>query len=1159
MKARFLALAALVLGMVSCQQEFDGAAQVGGEVDFQLQVAAPELSTRADGDERNGHDSAYGAIDYLTDWSEVDLRYTLEVYDVIRNEAGEVVSLSETPVKDRMVQVVGEYKPVSFDLRLVPNREYRFVVFADFVDADGNGKHHLIGETLQNIEVVNDGINDECTDAYFATKDITITNSAAQPMVLKRPYGKVRVIATDLAELNLNVNPGEVVVEYEAAHVAGFNAVTGEIDATTVWTSTTYGCPYAETVSKETLADHYYTEGYDEMVENGRHTHMTLFTDYILANESQEAIHFTMTVNDKAGQKIKTTEFYTDIPVQRNHLTTIIGNVLTTATEINVTIDDNFAGPENIVNAVEVYDAADLQEAINEATSETHIVLTGNIDLNDLVGLTRAEAPATITVPNGKVVTIDLGGYTLTATDTTAKNYSAIDNRGTLTVMNGTISVTATIDSDWNRYSAVLANNPGGNLTVDGVTLQHNGGTDMAYGIDNLTNGKGTYAVTTIKNSTIKSTYRAVRQFLNGVEATNEMYVKAGAKLYGDNKSIFFHDPSKSANTGKLVVEEGAELYGDVYLFVTAGSTEWPVEVSIAASTLKGESKVTSGNVPAGYAVYEKDGNWVAEKGVEENGDKVSLSNIGGLKWLAEKVNAGDTFEGKTVVLAADIDLKNENWTPIGYWETFNGTFDGKNHTISNLKHHGTEEDCYVGLFGYTENATIKNLTINNVDLKLVANNEWAGGHMGALVGNIDGNTVIENIKVTGDVKIEGDLEKAGAGRIGGVVGGNVAKVSFKDVVVNANKGSFVQGNSSIGGIAGQLQGETTFVNCSSNIDVTAQQFYAGGIIGLAYRITSFENCSASGNISVLAGRSGNNNDLYRVGGIAGGWDEDDNGEYILPLVNCSTTCVLTGKSADGRTATAFDCGGFVGRGYGAMVGAMVSVNGTVYEYAGEGVYKIGDSYVVNTGDALVAALAQKYDVTFGQDLKIDPANMSNAYGKTGVLVYDGQTIDGAGHKLDVKGAGGTWDSGICTSGGLIKNIWVTGSFRGVFVKGATHVEKVVLDNVRIEGTTYTISCDQASGQGLEATNSIFRGWTSYAKTIGNVKFDGCTFGAGNGYNFSRPYAPTEYVNCNFEAGHAIDPRAAVTFENCTFNGVALTAENLSTLVTSNLANASVK
>ena len=75
--------------------------------------------------------------------------------------------------------------------------------------------------------------------------------------------------------------------------------------------------------------------------------------------------------------------------------------------------------------------------------------------------------------------------------------------------------------------------------------------------------------------------------------------------------------------------------------------------------------------------------------------------------------------------------------------------------------------------------------------------------------------------------------------------------------------------------------------------------------------------------------------------------------------------------------------------------------------------------------------------------------------------------------------------------------------------------------------------------------------------TLGNAKFTNCYFGAGNGYNYSRPYAPTTYVNCKFEKGHVVDPRAAVTFENCTLDGVALTADNLSTLVT-NLNNATV-
>lgn len=202
------------------------------------------------------------------------------------------------------------------------------------------------------------------------------------------------------------------------------------------------------------------------------------------------------------------------------------------------------------------------------------------------------------------VGTLDLNGKTITGTDNSTKNFSLIDNVGTLTVTGGgKLTCTATTNSGWNRYSAVLANNPGGTLVVKDVEIEHLGGTDMAYGIDNLTNGKGSYAVTTIDNATVKSTYRAVRQFLNGVEATNELYVKNGSVLEGSNKSIFFHDPSNKANTGKLVVEAGAQLKGDVYLYVTEGSTVWPVEVSIAAAALVGESQVLTGNVPEGYEV----------------------------------------------------------------------------------------------------------------------------------------------------------------------------------------------------------------------------------------------------------------------------------------------------------------------------------------------------------------------------------------------------------------------------------------------------------------------------------------------------------------------------------------------------------------------------
>ena len=199
------------------------------------------------------------------------------------------------------------------------------------------------------------------------------------------------------------------------------------------------------------------------------------------------------------------------------------------------------------------------------------------------------------------------------------------------------------------------------------------------------------------------------------------------------------------------------------------------------------------------------------------------------------------------------------------------------------------------------------------------------------------------------------------------------------------------------------------------------------------------------------------------------------------------------------------------------------------------------------------------------EDVKINPAGMSNAYGTTGINVKNGQTIDGGGHVLDIAGAGGTWDSGISTTGGIIKNITITGSFRGIFINhNSDTCSKVVLEDVIIDGTTYTISCDQGTNNGLEATNSTFKGWTSYAATLGEAKFNNCHFGLGNGYKFCRPYAPTVFNGCTFEVGgYTIDCRAKCEFINCKMSdGTAITAENISSLLntTANtIANAIVK
>lgn len=220
-------------------------------------------------------------------------------------------------------------------------------------------------------------------------------------------------------------------------------------------------------------------------------------------------------------------------------------------------------------------------------------------------------------------------------------------------------------------------------------------------------------------------------------------------------------------------------------------------------------------------------------------------------------------------------------------------------------------------------------------------------------------------------------------------------------------------------------------------------------------------------------------------------------------------------------------------------------------KYISEGLLESENGEAIASSEAgLREALENGGTVVLANPFTIDQSE-SNGYGKTGINMTNGGVLDGNGNELGAPGSTGTWDSAINTSGGTIKNIKVTKGFRGIFIKNSSHNEKLYLDNVTIEGTTYTISCDQGNGLGLEATNSTFKGWTSFAGTLGNAKFTDCYFGYGNGYSYCRPYAPTEFIGCEFEAGFVINPRAAVTFENCTFNGEALTSANVSDLVTS--------
>ena len=213
--------------------------------------------------------------------------------------------------------------------------------------------------------------------------------------------------------------------------------------------------------------------------------------------------------------------------------------------------------------------------------------------------------------------------------------------------------------------------------------------------------------------------------------------------------------------------------------------------------------------------------------------DPYQIGTADGLKLFRDIVNGsnGQTQNrGACAVLTANIDLKNEPWTPIGNFTEGNqiyyeGTFDGNGHTISGLNVTGDFQ--YAGLFGVVTGGTIKNLTVaGNVSPSIIQCG--AGG----IVGRASDAAKIENCSnhcsVTG----------RNSSIIGGISGYNVDGAKIIDCYnVGTISGTFAQG---AGGIAGHNAG--TISNCYNVGTVSIPNSTSvGEIVGNNYG--AVENC----------------------------------------------------------------------------------------------------------------------------------------------------------------------------------------------------------------------------------------------------------------------------------------------------------------------------
>jgi len=238
----------------------------------------------------------------------------------------------------------------------------------------------------------------------------------------------------------------------------------------------------------------------------------------------------------------------------------------------------------------------------------------------------------------------------------------------------------------------------------------------------------------------------------------------------------------------------------------------------------------------------------------------------------------------------------------------------------------------------------------------------------------------------------------------------------------------------------------------------------------------------------------------------------------------------------------------------------VIATQDTVEHDSTGNTYDDGAVYPVISVDELKAALAAPDSyISLGSDITVPSTQLgSNGQGKSGLEQRQGGTIDGNGNTISAEGATGTWDSTIYTKGGTIKNAEITGGFRGIFIDYPT--EDIIIDNVIINPIAYTVHCDTGSGKKLIVTNSTLRGWTSFAGTLASAEFTNCRFGSNGSYAYLRPYCKTTLTNCEFSDGFALDATrtSEITLVNCTYNGTPITSANLTSLLGTGAAGATV-
>lgn len=431
---------------------------------------------------------------------------------------------------------------------------------------------------------------------------------------------------------------------------------------------------------------------------------------------------------------------------------------------------------------------------------------------------------------------------------------------------------------------------------------------------------------------------------------------------------------------------------------------------------------------------------FAAGEGTQDN--PFQIETAAELAYFAKNVNAGNWYDGEYIVLKNDLDLNNQEWTPIGNArKPFKGNFDGNNHTVTGMKISGAW-DC-VGLFGgctrHNVDSAIKNITVKNSDIH-------GEKFVGAIVGRAE-EINIENCRSIGNT-INGETDVGGiCGKIGGYSVGKVSQC------YNSSK---VTGRVRVGGIAGMGGIAENCLNTGEIMIINkAYQSAGGGIFGIFDDTTASASITACVNLGKVSGgesfggivgktetsSTGHiSNCYYNMDAITGGFDAGTAltaGQLCGALPEGLDSTIWKEGSVNISTAKATDTGSRFGTATGtyinltkvAEIGETKTASVPVYNYVTTN-GNDWDTYTLITTAEEFAAIGQnkneaKWSANYvlGNDIDVNDVKLSSIGDPgtpyTGKFSGDGHTI---GH-IDMTEDKQTYSSGLFGTIGYSKTL----------------------------------------------------------------------------------------------------------------------------------------